>query len=707
MKEHQTPSPDNNHRSEEAILQKKQRELEEKAALLQHITDNMFDLVAMTDPQGNFTFLGKSHEILGYDLEMLIGKNVMDFVHPEDYEDVTEAFMNFLQNREDGRRIEYRIRCQDGSYIWLETMGKILTDGADEIKELLFSSRDITHQKREEEQLKTMIHSTQRLLEVTADMAPQAIAEDMRSLTGAAYVALNQFDDNGRDFTTLALAGASDHLMKAANMIGFNPVGKEWPHDPDRLAKMQRSTLTTFESLSDLTGEALPARLVRQLEKSFDIGQSVIINIKKNEKLMGDFTLILSRSKKLENPELATLYATQVGMYLERLNNLRKLKDERQRLTDIIEATHVGTFEYNMQTGKTAYNERWAEMLGYTLAELQPTSINNWKNLVHPEDHQKARPIFREATAKGAMHTVEVRMKHKEGHWVWVEARGKVISWTDEGKPLMMRGTHTDITERKQAEEALKLAKQQAEAANEAKSRYLSHMNHEMRTPLNGLMGFIQLVEETRLDEEQRELMDYMKHSANHMLSIVNNVLDHAKIEAGEIELGRQLFLLEEEIKAALAPLYPLALQKNLIMQLTLAENLPQKVLGDPQRLRQILLNLGGNAVKFTEEGWVHITLTCPKSSQDHHILHLVVEDTGAGMTEGTLKKLFKPFYQADDGTVRQTKGTGLGLVITRELVELMGGRIQVDSTLGKGTRVEVALMLENEQDVHCRPSKE
>ncbi len=231
------------------------------------------------------------------------------------------------------------------------------------------------------------------------------------------------------------------------------------------------------------------------------------------------------------------------------------------------------------------------------------------------------------------------------------------------------------------------------EEAN-AKSRYFAHMNHEIRTPLNGFMGFLMLMDSTSLDQEQQEYMVYMKQTTKYMLNIINNVLDIAKIEAGEMKLSNRVFNLKEEIETALAPLYSLARQKNINLQLTIEGNLPQQVEGDPDRLGQIILNLGGNAVKFTQEGQVLVTVQCPETTAKHHVLRLVVEDTGPGMTQESLDKLFLPFYQTDDGATPQSKGTGLGMTITKELVELMDGKIQLESTLGEGTRIEVNVQL-------------
>ena len=687
--------------------------------------------------------------------------------------------------------------------------------------------KNATRQRLEKDALKKMMTFNRQFMETNQAPELQEITELMRVITGADYAFLNILDESTMEVVTEAVAGAPEYLLKISKILGFNLVGKRWPYDPARKAAIEANNLTTFENLQSSMGNVMPLTLISLVEKTLDLGQVVVIKINKLEQAIGEFTLFMHRGQSLLQPELADLFASQVGLYLDRSKNLQDLQQERQRLDDIIEATHVGTYEYNMQTGETAYNDRWAEMLGYSLAELQPTSIKNWNDMIHPEDHQKAMPVFRESAAKGIMHAVEVRMKHKEGHWVWVEARGKVISRTEDGKPLMMRGTHTDITERKEMELALaqsektyrayvdksplaifvtdgigrylranpaaseltgyteeelkkltifdlappdevkrtkqKLVKvedtgtrngefiglkkngdrywghihlaqinehenigfveditdrikaekkllefaqlletknkeleaavRDAITANEAKSRYLAHMNHEMRTPLNGFLGFLQLMEFTQMDEEQQEFMLNMKQSASHMLNIINNVLDYARIEAGEMKLNNRIFHLEDEIDTALAPLRSLARQNNLHLKLTLAKNLPHHVVGDPDRLRQIILNLGGNAVKFTEKGQVHMTIECRETNENHH-LRLVVEDTGPGMTQETLTNLFQPFYQADDGTVPQTKGTGLGMAITRELVELMDGEINVVSTLGQGTRVEVGVKL-------------
>ena len=275
----------------------------------------------------------------------------------------------------------------------------------------------------------------------------------------------------------------------------------------------------------------------------------------------------------------------------------------------------------------------------------------------------------------------------------------------EENNLIGLLGIARDITDRKEAEEKLQafaaememknteldVALYQAQAADEAKAKYLATMNHEIRTPLNGLAGFLQLLEQTSLDEAQASYVGYMNRSASHLLEIVNEVLDMGKIEAGEMQLDNRPFHLMEEVHTALSSLRPLAGEKNLQLVETLDPHLPEWLEGDPQRLRQIIVNLAGNALKFTEKGSVHLSFTSLGREEGLHHLHLEVRDTGPGMDQATQDKLFQPFYQAGG---HQHGGTGLGLPITKELVEMMGGRIQVHSQPGKGSTFTVRLSL-------------
>lgn len=356
----------------------------------------------------------------------------------------------------------------------------------------------------------------------------------------------------------------------------------------------------------------------------------------------------------------------------------------------------------NTAFARAAGYEKPSELIGKTDAEIFGVSPDTEPIRSYMEDERKAMTL-----SPGDMLIREEPVVTPSGEVRTVLTK-KFPVYDDEGKVQGSGSISPDITTLKNIqleleEKTLLLEKKNqelddavhlAEMANEAKSRYLAHMNHEIRTPLNGFIGFLQLMESTTLNSEQQEYLEYMQQSSRHLLSIINNVLDMATIEAGEIQLSKRPFVLEKEIQSAVSALYPLVEQKGNQLQLILDKNLPHRVVGDPDRLRQIILNLAGNAVKFTEKGMVNVTLRSLENKEETHTLQLQVQDTGPGMTRESLNRLFQPFYQVDDGSGPHPGGTGLGMTITRELVEKMGGSIQVESVLGEGTKAVVHLPL-------------
>lgn len=390
-------------------------------------------------------------------------------------------------------------------------------------------------------------------------------------------------------------------------------------------------------------------------------------------------------AKVIERTNELILNSKKLEVEIEEKKEIEKLLRETDARYELaVSDTNEGIWDWNLNTNEVYYSPAWMRIIGYEDNPL-PKNIETWLSHIHEDDLEKhLQDIHFSQSNETKLYQNIHRLRHCNGEYIWVLAKGKVDNDANQ-QPYRLVGTITNISEKVKVEQELQLAKEQAEAANQAKSEFLATMSHEIRTPMNAVIGMTGLLLDTPLNIEQKEFAEIIRTSGDSLLTIINDILDFSKIESGKLDLESQPFSLYTVVEESLDLLASRATNKNIELIYFISQDIPPTITGDITRLRQILVNLISNAIKFTKTGEIILSVEIYQTqiinnNVTEYELIFSVKDTGIGIPASGMDRLFKPFSQVDSSTTRNYGGTGLGLAICQRLVEMMKGKMWVES---------------------------
>jgi PAS domain S-box-containing protein len=608
----------------------------------------------------------------GMTLEESQGSGWSSRLHPDDLPTCAEAWKNSVRSGEPYESEARLKRGRDGEYRWHLMRAMPMRDADGRVIKWFGTSTDIDDKKRVERVLRNSEAALEAGFNLRSAELLEVISKLNEILNAATLTSIVATDLHG--LITLFNSGAELMLGYTASEM----VGKQTPavfHLESEFEARQRS-------LSEQLGRPIQrADLLVEIARRDGSVEREWTYVRKDG---GQLTVSLTVTAVQDSEGKTTGYLGIANDITARKEAESKLLLLTERLSLAASVAALGVWEWDVANNTMTWDATMEQIYGFSLALASP--YEQWRRAVYPDDLPAAEGALEKVMRHKDRASVEFRIIRSDGAVRHISAAEGVVL-DGHGKVRRVIGVNMDITERKLAETEFQRAKEGAEASNRAKSEFLANMSHEIRTPMNGIIGMTDLVLDTELSQEQREYLETVKVSADALLTLINDILDYSKIEAGKIDIEVIDFNLRDALETTLRTLALRAHEKGLELVCEIAPEVPENVRGDSSRLRQVVVNILGNAIKFTQTGEVALKVEMESSNGEDSILRFTVSDTGIGIPDEKLKVIFDPFTQADTSTTRNFGGTGLGLTISARLIERMGGKIWVESEVGRGTQ--------------------
>ncbi|WP_175254060.1 PAS domain S-box protein [Pseudomonas sp. BMW13] len=652
-----------------AVNQQRRRQVAATQAWMAAVVENSDDAIIGKTVDGKvISWNAGAERLFGYTEAEAIGRKVADLIVPSERKQEEADILERIVRNERTDSFDTQRKCKDGSIKDVAVAVSPILNDSGQVIGASKTVRDIFAQKAFEAHLQKMNNQLeQEVAERTRDL--ESSLETTRGILDTAMNPIITIDSYGvmrscNPAAELAF-GYTEKEMIGGNVSMLMP--KKFSDEHDRYLESFRS---------DHSGRGIGIN--REIEAMHRDGRVFPVQIS-----LGVMTI--------DNKRMVVGIMSDLSEQHRQRDAIAQMRDHLALAADVAE---LGIWSWNVRDGALEWNDRMFAIYDQP-SSLTETGLRyeHWRSRVHPDDVEEAERRLQAAVAGTGSYDPIFRVVRPDGTVRFIQAGGRVER-DDKGSAIRVTGINIDITHERELQADLIVAKDLADAASAAKTSFLANMSHEIRTPMNAVLGMLMLARQTELTLRQRDYLDKAHGAATSLLGLLNDILDYSKIEAGKLQLEQHPFELDSLMTDLGVVLSGNQGGKSVEVVFDIDTDLPVMLVGDSLRLEQVLINLAGNALKFTERGEVVVSLRMIQRHEASVMLHVGVRDSGIGITPEQLARIFDSFTQAEASTTRRFGGTGLGLFICRSLVELMGGELQVESTLGEGSHFWFTLEL-------------